>query len=108
MRRATKIAGPALALACAAGVATIPSSGGAQSAAEQIKSTQEEWMRCLKDAYPFYARKTPSQNYAANMTFQACSIDEEKLWTFLSETGVSRSAFEKIKSAAKKSFVSAK
>jgi hypothetical protein len=106
MRRETKIA--ALALACTVGIALIQSPGNAQSAAEQIKSTQEEWLRCLKDAYPSYARKTPSQNYAADMTFQACSANEEKLWTFLSESGVSRSAFEKIKAATKKSFVSAK
>jgi hypothetical protein len=106
MRRETKIA--AVALACTVGIAQLPSPGSAQSAADQIKSTQEEWIRCLKDAYPFYARKTPSQNYAADMTFQACSGDEEKLWTFLSETGVSRSAFEKIRAAAKKSFVSEK
>jgi len=106
MRRETKIV--AVALACTVGIAQLPSPGSAQSAADQIKSTQEEWIRCLKDAYPFYARKTPTQNYAADMTFQACSVDEEKLWTFLSETGVSRSAFEKIRAAAKKSFVSAK
>lgn len=106
MREIAKIA--AMALACTAGITLTAMPGAAELTADLIKSTQEEWVRCLKDAYPFYARKTPSPNYAAEMTFGACSVYEEKLWAFSAETGASRSAFEKLKAATKKSFMGAK
>jgi hypothetical protein len=106
MRGKTKIA--AMALVSTAAITLMVAAGVAQSTPDLIKSTQEEWLRCLKDAYPSYARKTPSQNYAAEMTFGACSAYEEKLWAFSSETGVSRSAFEKLKANTKKSFIGAK
>lgn len=103
MRRKTIIA--AMTLVCTADIALAAAPGATELTADLIKSTQEEWLRCLKDAYPSYARKTPSQNYATEMTFGACSAYEEKLWAFSSETGVSRSAFEKLKAAMKRSFV---
>jgi hypothetical protein len=106
MQGKAKIA--AMAFTCAASIAPTAVTGAAESTADLIKSTQEEWVRCLRDAYPFYAKKTPGQNYAAEMTFGACSVYEEKLRTFSSETGVSRSAFEKLKAATKKSFIGAK
>jgi len=105
-RKATIVA--RIALTCTAVIAAMPGSCFAQSAADQIKSTHDEWTRCLKDAYRLYARKTPSQNYAADMTLQACSMYEERLWGLSSETGVTRDAFEKLKAATKKAIMSGK
>ena len=82
--------------------------GAAQSTADLVTSTREEWVRCLKDAYPSYAKKTPNQNYAADMTLQACSMYEERLWGLSSETGVTPDAFEKLKTATKKALTSGK
>lgn len=95
-------------LACSAGMTFAAAPGASESTEDLIKSTQEEWLRCLKDAYPFYAKKTPSANYAAEMTFGACAAHEEKLWAFSSEAGISRSAFEKQKAVTKKSLMGAK
>jgi hypothetical protein len=99
MRGKAKIAGV---ITCAVWITQIPDPGIAQSAAELAKSMQVQWMRCLKDAYQVYERRTPTRNSAAEMAFQFCSTEEDEVWTFSSETGVSRSAFEQLKSATKK------
>jgi hypothetical protein len=97
-----------LALACALCFAQLPVSALAQSGVDPVKTTQEEWVRCLKDRFPFYARKTPNQNYASDMTLQACAMYEEKLSGLMSETGVSRSAFEQLRAATKKALMAGK
>jgi hypothetical protein len=112
MRRTTHIGvgkvAVRLALAWMVCFAQLPASALAQSDVDPVKATKEEWVRCLKDQFPSYARKTPNQNYAADMTLQACSVYEEKLLAFMSATGVPRSAFEQLKSATKKALMAGK
>jgi hypothetical protein len=107
LRRKTKIAVMTV-LAYAFYTAQISAPWVAESAADLAMSMQDQWRRCLKDSYQVYERRTPSKNSAAEMAFQFCSVQEEELWSYSSEAGVSRNAFEQIKAAAKKALVGGK
>ncbi len=95
-------------LAGAICIAQTPSPGAAQSAADLAKSMQDQWKRCLRHSYETYERRTPSKNSAAELAFQFCATQEETLWIYSSESGVSRSAFEQLKAAAKRALIAGK
>jgi Zn-dependent alcohol dehydrogenase len=107
MRRKTKLAAM-IVLACTACTTQMPNLCVAQSAVDLAKSMQDQWKRCLKDSYQVYERRTPSKSSAAEMAFQFCSTQEDELWVYSSETGVSRSAFDHFKAAMKKSLAEGK
>lgn len=106
MRRDLKIA--VIVLAGTICMAQIPSPGAAQSASDLVKSTQDQWQRCLRDSYQTYERRTPSKNSAAELAFQFCFTQEEALWAYSSEAGVSRNAFERLKAAIKRALIAGK
>jgi hypothetical protein len=105
MRGNTKIAVMIAGTFC---IAPMPDRCVAQSAADLAKSMQEQWIRCLKDAFEVYEKRTPSRNSAADMAMQFCSTEEAELWTFSSETGMSRGAFDQLKAATKKALIAGK
>lgn len=107
MRRQTNIA-VTIALMCGLSIGRIPTPCFAESAADLAKSMQEQWQRCLKDSYQAYERRTPNRNAAAEMALQFCSVQEDALWAYSSEAGVSRSAFEKLRAAAKRALMAGK
>jgi len=104
MRRKTKIA-LMIMLACTVHILQIPALAAAQSAHDLAKSTQDQWKRCLKNSYEGYERRTPSKNSAAEMAFQFCATQEDALWAYSAEAGVSRSAFEQLTAATKKALI---
>ena len=107
MRRKTKMAAM-IVTACTVYIAHMPNTCAAESPADIAKSMQAQWVRCLKEAYEVYERRTPSRNSAAEMALQFCSTEENELWTFSSESGVSRAAFDQLKSATKKALIGGK
>jgi len=89
-------------------ITQMPSPGAAQSAADLAKSMQDQWKRCLRNSYETYERRTPNKNSAAELAFQFCATQEETLWIYSSESGVSQSAFAQSKVAAKRALIAGK
>jgi hypothetical protein len=82
-------------------VATPKTRALAQSTINQTKAMQDRWMRCLKASYQVRKRETRDQNAAAEMALQACSTEEDELWTYSAQAGVPRSSFVHLKAATK-------
>lgn len=80
----------------------------AQSTGDLTKTMQDRWMRCLKASYQVRKRETRDQNAAAEMALQACSTEEDELWTYSAQAGVPRSAFIHLKAATKQVLIEGK
>lgn len=100
MRRKTTVGLMVLTLGVAFGA--IPKTSAlAQSTTDLTKAMQDRWMRCLKASYQVRKKETRDQNAAAEMALQACSTEEDELWTYSAQAGVPRSAFVHLKAATK-------
>lgn len=97
-----------LTLAALAVVATLPASVSAQSIAENVKRAQDRWMKCLQSSYRINRRQQPDPNAAAEMAFQACTTEEDFVWTMSSAVGVPRSGFAGLKAATKQVLIEGK
>jgi hypothetical protein len=73
-----------------------------------IKYYQDRWMHCLRQSFQIQRKQNSDPNWAAEIAFQACATEEERLWAFSREKGVDRAVFLHLKAETKSVLVEGK